>query len=183
MVDVSAAEFMSVPKPQETASQPRPSLQRELLLCGVHAVNSVLEVLGRPKLSKEQVDNINENLAYEERQVLDEGVAPDNAVQPAGNYPIEVLTLALRVYGDCETERIRQPPIPSGLYLVGNGYHWAMAASGPTAGGRSTTRGASSQWLTNTASSATVFSEGRCFVSCPHLNGPRSRPSCRPVPL
>ena len=131
MVDASAAEFMSVPQPQETASQPRPSLQRELLLCGVHAVNSVLEVLGRPKLSKEQVDNINENLAYEERQVLDEGVAPDNAVQPAGNYPIEVLTLALRVYGDCETERIRQPPIPSGLYLVGNGYHWAMAASGP----------------------------------------------------
>ena len=87
--------------------------------------------MGRPSLTKEQVDEINDNLAVEESLILGEGIQPDNAVRDRGNYPIQVLTLALQTYGDCTVERVRQLPISPGFYLVGNGYHWQMVATSP----------------------------------------------------
>ena len=132
LVDSTAAEFESLSKKPGEAAPPEPATTRkQLLLCGINAVNAVLDVLGRPSLTKTQVDELNDHLASEEALVLADGSATENLRDPKGNYPIEVLMLALQTYGDCTVERIAHPPVRPGFYLVGNGYHWQMAASGP----------------------------------------------------
>ena len=91
----------------------------------VHAVNAVLDVLGRPQLTKEQIDDINRNLAASESFILAARIPPDNIVQPAGKYPINVLTFALQAYGGCSVECVTHLPVQPRFYLTGNGQHLA----------------------------------------------------------
>ena len=79
LIDSTAAEFEAIPNKSRSVSLPKPGSPRDqLLLCGVHAVNGVLEVLGRPTLTKTQVDDLNDNLATEEALILAEGSASNN---------------------------------------------------------------------------------------------------------
>ena len=115
------------PPSQQAVSKKR--AKHRLLLCGLNAVNAVLAVMERPLIAREQLDDLNDNLAVEEALVLDEGEAMDNATDPRGNYPVDVLMAALRTYADCKCERLKpQSPSP-GLFLVGNGLHWQVVAA------------------------------------------------------
>ena len=132
MIEAAFAEFASVAlrKPVSKVDRATPSRQ-QFLLCGMHAVNAVLEVIQRPRLEKAQMDTINDNMALEEALLLENGSAQETAVQAAGNYSVEVVAAALRCYGDCSVDRVAQLPVPPGFYVVGNGNHWQMAASLP----------------------------------------------------
>ena len=118
-------------KPQSPSQNdaPRKNSKYRLLLCGLNAVNAVLSLIDRPPISREQLDDLNDNLAVEEALIVDEGVAIDNATDPRGNYPVEVLMTALRTYADCKCDRLQPQNPPPGLYLVGNGLHWQVAAA------------------------------------------------------
>ena len=131
LLNSTSAEFVATASKPDAAAPTTHSSQRELLLCGVHAVNAVLDGLGRPQLTKEQIDEINRNLAASESFILAAGIPPNNIVQPAGNYPIDVLTLALQAFGDCSVERVTHLPVQPSFYLTGNGHHWQMVTSGP----------------------------------------------------
>ena len=95
MVEAAFAEFASVAPRKSLSSMDRATASKQqLLLCGMHAVNAVLEVMQRPPLNKAQMDTINENVVVEEALLLENGSAQETAVQAAGNYSVEVVTAA-----------------------------------------------------------------------------------------
>ena len=58
----------------------------------------------------------------------------DTQLQPEGNYSLDVLSAALRVYGDLQLQKLAyySGNIPcAGVYLMGNGNHWTVAQGYP----------------------------------------------------
>jgi hypothetical protein len=99
------------------------------LLCGLHAVNAALQVLHKPPLNRDNMDEINAILADQEAMLVEDGNAQANAVEAEGNYPVDVVTNALQVYGSCEVERVQALHyVPRGLYVIGDGSHWQTVA-------------------------------------------------------
>jgi hypothetical protein len=65
----------------------------------MHAVNAVMVLVGRTPISRGSLDILNDNIALEEALLLDTGFASSNALDPKGNYPVDVVTSALHIRG------------------------------------------------------------------------------------
>ena len=83
-------------------------------------------MLNKHPIGRTELDEINEHIANEEAVTMDEGDAEYNAVQKAGNYPIEVITAALNIYANKQLTRITSFDNQPGIFVLGNGLHWTV---------------------------------------------------------
>jgi hypothetical protein len=109
---------------------PPPARRQQELLCGLDATNAILSILGKPQLDRDNLDEVNAALADMERNLRDDGLAPDLHLRPEGDYPLLVLSNALRLYAEVELERTSDSSgVVPGTYLLGNGWHWQTASN------------------------------------------------------
>ena len=117
----------------ETRQHPRERVQQEranqrLLLCGLDAVNAIMEAYNLPGFDKADFDVVNLQVQEDEEEVAyDCPSAPVTALQSKGNYNIEVLERALR-YRDVSTQRGDHTKLDlvdtAESLIAGNGSHW-----------------------------------------------------------
>ena len=100
---------------------------RHLLLCGLYAINEILEFRNLDKITKAQIDDINCEIAIEEMRCAHQESIKSiyNRTQSRGNYPVEVLLGVLEVYADVDYIRwTLTTPVTSNMILIGSGDHW-----------------------------------------------------------
>ena len=103
--------------------------RRRALLCGLHAVNALLRLHGKPLLERRQIDDINEAISIEEATIRADRLAIDTHPQIEGNYALDVLAAAIKIYAGLELEKatVNNDGTPRrGTYLAGNGHHWQV---------------------------------------------------------
>ena len=105
------------------------------LACGMHALNHILRAYHKSLVTAEDIHSTASELAEREEALLyssDSNMVLDLALDPRGNYPVDVLLHMLQSRLGLSVERWAEgQPIHSTVLLVGTGQHWQAVMKGP----------------------------------------------------
>lgn len=98
---------------------------RGTLLCGLRAINYVLESIKRPEVDRTLLDDIAEHIVQQESLVSVDTDGLLTAPHPEGNYHVDVMTLALKLLTDLHVSVWRPTDLqPALAYVLGDGHHY-----------------------------------------------------------
>ena len=105
------------------------------LACGMHALNHILRAYHKPLVTAEDIHSTASEMADKEEALLyasDSTMVLDLALDPRGNYPVDVLLHMLQSrLGLPMTRWAEGQPLHSAVLLVGSGQHWQAVVKGP----------------------------------------------------
>ena len=105
------------------------------LACGMHALNHILRAYCKPLVTAEDIHVSASEMPEREEALLystDSNMVLDLALDPRGNYPVDVLLHMLQSRLGLPVERWTEgQPIYSTILLVGTGQHWQAVVKGP----------------------------------------------------
>ena len=108
--------------------------RRKALLCGLFAINALLMIHEKPRIGRDQVDEVNAAVADEESKIREDKLPLDTQLQMEGNYALDVIWATIKVYGELDLTKADffsdGAPVP-GTYLLGDGSHWVVLHSMP----------------------------------------------------
>ena len=98
-----------------------------MLLCGLHAINTVLQSIGLDSLIRQELDQIADELAVGEALLLADGDAQETLPHPKGYYHVSVLTKAAEIHAGLSSVPFTSLSVPNPkaqAYLLGTRNHW-----------------------------------------------------------
>ena len=103
------------------------SHQPGMLLCGLHAINIILQSIGQDCVVRQELDQIADELAVNEALVLTNGDAQETLPHPKGYYHVSVLTKAAEIHAGLSclpvTSSYKADPRAQ-AFLLGARNHW-----------------------------------------------------------